>query len=132
MKILTVLSEEELYAKAKELQAPYELVKLIAKQGKLPVPNFSAGGIATPADASLVMQLGAEAVFVGSGIFMKDSTTFAPPEEAERRARAIVRATTHYNDPKVLLEVSEDVPSAMKGLAVSAMDEAQMLQTRGW
>jgi pyridoxal 5'-phosphate synthase pdxS subunit len=132
MKILTVLSEQELYAKAKELQAPYELVKLVAKEGKLPVPNFSAGGIATPADASLVMQLGAEAVFVGSGIFMKDSTTFAPPEEAERRARAIVKATTHYNDPKVLLEVSSDVPSAMKGLAVSAMDEAQMLQTRGW
>jgi len=79
-----------------------------------------------------VMQLGAEAVFVGSGIFMQDSTTFAPPEEAERRARAIVRATTHYNDPKVLLEVSEDVPSSMKGLAVSAMDEASMLQTRGW
>ena len=132
MRILTVLSEEELYAKAKELQAPYELVKLVAKEGKLPVPNFSAGGIATPADASLVMQLGAEAVFVGSGIFMQDSTTFAPPEEAERRARAIVRATTHYNDPKVLLEVSEDVPSSMKGLAVSAMDEASMLQTRGW
>jgi pyridoxal 5'-phosphate synthase pdxS subunit len=132
MKILTVLSEEELYAKAKELQAPYELVKLVAKEGKLPVPNFSAGGIATPADASLVMQLGAEAVFVGSGIFMKDSTTFAPPEEAERRARAIVKAATHYNDPKVLLEVSEDVPSSMKGLAVSALDEAQMLQTRGW
>jgi pyridoxal 5'-phosphate synthase pdxS subunit len=132
MKILTVLSEQELYAKAKELQAPYELVKLVAKEGKLPVPNFSAGGIATPADASLVMQLGAEAVFVGSGIFMKNSTEFAPPEEAERRARAIVKAATHYNDPKVLLEVSADVPSAMKGLAVSAMDEAQMLQTRGW
>ena len=132
MKVLTVLSEQELFAKAKELQAPYELVKLVAKEGKLPVPNFSAGGIATPADASLVMQLGAEAVFVGSGIFMQDSTTFAPPEEAERRARAIVRATTHYHDPKVLLEVSEDVPSSMKGLAVSAMDERQMLQTRGW
>ncbi|HKR85416.1 MAG TPA: pyridoxal 5'-phosphate synthase lyase subunit PdxS [Terriglobales bacterium] len=132
MKILTVLSEEELYAKAKELQAPYELVKLVAREGQLPVPNFSAGGIATPADASLVMQLGAEAVFVGSGIFMQDSTQFAPPEEAERRARAIVRATTHFKDPKVLLEVSEDVPSSMKGLAVSAMDETQMLQTRGW
>ena len=132
MKVLTVLSEQELFAKAKELQAPYELVKLVAKEGKLPVPNFSAGGIATPSDASLVMQLGAEAVFVGSGIFMQDSTTFAPPEEAERRARAIVRATTHYHDPKVLLEVSEDVPSSMKGLAVSAMDERQMLQTRGW
>src|SRR6516164_73470 len=78
MKILTVLSEEELYAKAKEHQAPYELINMVAKAGKLPVPNFSAGGIATPADASLVMQLGAEAVFVGSGIFMKNSTTFAP------------------------------------------------------
>jgi pyridoxal 5'-phosphate synthase pdxS subunit len=132
MKVLTVLSEQELYARAKELQAPYELVKLVAKEGKLPVPNFSAGGIATPADASLVMQLGAEAVFVGSGIFMKNSTEFAPPEEAERRAKAIVRAATHFNDPKVLLEVSADVPSAMKGLAVSAMDESQMLQTRGW
>ncbi|HZP17698.1 MAG TPA: pyridoxal 5'-phosphate synthase lyase subunit PdxS [Terriglobales bacterium] len=147
MKMLTVLSEQELYAKAKELQAPYELVKLVAKEGKLPVPNFSAGGIATPADASLVMQLGAEAVFVGSGIFMgkrtscvhsvsnhpyDDTCAFAPLEEAERRARAIVRATTHYNDPKVLLEVSEDLTGAMKGLAVSAMDEAQMLQTRGW
>jgi pyridoxal 5'-phosphate synthase pdxS subunit len=129
---LTVLREEELYARAKELQAPYELVKMVAKEGKLPVPNFSAGGIATPADASLVMQLGAESVFVGSGIFMADSTRFAEPADAERRARAIVRATTHYTDPKVLLEVSSDVPSAMKGLAVSAMDESQMLQTRGW
>ena len=147
MKILTVLSEQELYAKAKELQAPYELVKLVAKEGKLPVPNFSAGGIATPADASLVMQLGAEAVFVGSGIFMgkrtscthsvsnhpyDDTCAFAPPEDAARRARAIVKAATHFNDPKVLLEISEDVPSAMKGLAVAAMDEAQLLQTRGW
>jgi pyridoxal 5'-phosphate synthase pdxS subunit len=132
IKTLTVLSEAELYARAKDLQAPYELVKLVAKEGKLPVPNFSAGGIATPADAALVMQLGAEAVFVGSGIFMNDSTTFAPPQDAERRAKAIVRATTHFNDPKVLLEVSEDLPSSMKGLAVSALDEASMLQTRGW
>ena len=93
---------------------------------------FSAGGIATPADAALVMHLGAEAVFVGSGIFMKNSTEFASPEEADRRARAIVRATTHFNDPKVLLEVSADVPSAMKGLAVSTLDEAHMMQTRGW
>ena len=129
---LTLLREEELYARAKHLQAPYELVRLVAREGKLPVPNFSAGGIATPADASLVMQLGAESVFVGSGIFMKDSTSFADPTDAERRARAIVRATTHYRDPKVLLEVSSDVPSAMKGLAVAAMDETQMLQTRGW
>jgi pyridoxal 5'-phosphate synthase pdxS subunit len=147
MRILTVLSEEELYAKAKEHGAPYELIRMVAKEGKLPVPNFSAGGIATPADASLVMQLGAEAVFVGSGIFMGKRTTcthvverhpfdetcaFAPPEEAEKRARAIVKAATHYQDPKVLLEVSEDLTGAMKGLAVSALDEGQMLQTRGW
>ncbi len=132
MRILTVLSEEELYAKAKEHGAPYELIRIVAKAGKLPVPNFSAGGIATPADASLVMQLGAEAVFVGSGIFMKDSTTFADPVEAEKRARAIVKAATHYQDPKVLLEVSEDLQGAMKGLAISGLDEAHMLQTRGW
>jgi pyridoxal 5'-phosphate synthase pdxS subunit len=132
MKILTVLSEDELYAKAKELQAPYELVRIVARDGKLPVPNFSAGGIATPADAALVRQLGAEAVFVGSGIFMHDSLNFAPPEEAGRRARAIVLATTHYDDPKVLLEVSSDLTGAMKGLAVAAMSEADMLQKRGW
>ena len=148
MKILTVLGEEELYAKAKEHGAPYELIRMVAKEGKLPVPNFSAGGIATPADASLVMQLGAEAVFVGSGIFMgkrtscvhsddgthtyDESCAFAPPEQAEKRARAIVKAATHYQDPKVLLEVSEDLVGAMKGLAVSGLDEAQMLQTRGW
>ena len=78
------------------------------------------------------MQLGAEAVFVGSGIFMKDSTNFAAPEDAQLRARAIVLATTHFNDPKVLLEVSENLTGAMKGLAVGALDEAHMLQTRGW
>ena len=148
MKQLTVLSEEELYAQAKELKAPYELVRMVAKTGKLPVPNFSAGGIATPADAALVRQLGAEAVFVGSGIFMgnrtsciqckddehvyDDSCARAPLAEAEKRARAIVRATTHFDDPKVLLEVSEDLTGAMKGLAVAAMTEADMLQTRGW
>jgi pyridoxal 5'-phosphate synthase pdxS subunit len=148
MKILTVLGEEELYAKAKEHGAPYELIRMVAKEGKLPVPNFSAGGIATPADASLVMQLGAEAVFVGSGIFMGRRTScihsegsehsydencaFAPPDEATRRAKAIVRAATHFQDPKVLLEVSEDLVGAMKGLAVSGLDEAHMLQTRGW
>jgi pyridoxal 5'-phosphate synthase pdxS subunit len=147
MRILTVLSEEELYAKAKEHQAPYELIRMVAKAGKLPVPNFSAGGIATPADASLVMQLGAEAVFVGSGIFMgkrtscactegnhsyDDNCAFAPPEQAAKRAKAIVLAATHYQDPKVLLEVSEDLQGAMKGLAISALDEAHMLQTRGW
>jgi pyridoxal 5'-phosphate synthase pdxS subunit len=132
MRQLTVLSDEELYAQAKELRAPYELVRLVAKSGKLPVPNFSAGGIATPADAALVRQLGAEAVFVGSGIFMSDSRTFCDPVEAEKRAKAIVRATTHFDDPKVLLEVSHDLVGAMKGLAVSAMTEGDMLQTRGW
>jgi pyridoxal 5'-phosphate synthase pdxS subunit len=132
MRVLTVLGDEELYTRAKDLQAPYELVRIVAKTGKLPVPNFSAGGIATPSDAALVRQLGAEAVFVGSGIFMADSVNFCDPAEAEKRARAIVRATTHYNDPKVLLEVSEDLIGAMKGLAVSAMSEADMLQTRGW
>ncbi|HET9283200.1 MAG TPA: pyridoxal 5'-phosphate synthase lyase subunit PdxS [Candidatus Angelobacter sp.] len=154
MKALTVLSEAELYSQAKELQAPVELVRIVAKAGKLPVPNFSAGGIATPADAALVRQLGAEAVFVGSGIFMGKRTScvhcqenletsnvehsydencaMAPLAEAEKRARAIVRATTHFDDPKVLLEVSEDLVGAMKGLAVAAMSEADMLQTRGW
>ena len=132
MKQLTVLGKEELVHEAKNLQAPLELVKWVAQHGKLPVPNFSAGGIATPADAALVRQLGAEAVFVGSGIFMADSTTFCEPAEAEKRAKAIVRATTHFDDPKVLLEVSNDLVGAMKGLAVSAMAEGDMLQTRGW
>src|SRR5512140_1878445 len=113
MKQLTVLSEEELYSAAKQHQAPYELVRMVAREGHLPVPNFSAGGIATPADASLMMQLGAEAVFVGSGIFMKeratplDLTDAKDRADAESRARAIVIAATHYNDPKILAEVSE-------------------------
>jgi pyridoxal 5'-phosphate synthase pdxS subunit len=138
MKALTVMSDQELYAAAKHHQAPYELVKMVAKTGKLPVPNFSAGGIATPADASLVMQLGAEAVFVGSGIFMKggatplDLTQRVEREEAESRARAIVMAATHYDNPKVLAEVSEQMTGAMKGLAVAAIAEKDLLQTRGW
>ncbi len=132
MRALTVMREEELFAAAKDFQAPYELVRMVARDGKLPVPNFSAGGIATPADASLVMQLGAEAVFVGSGIFMKNATEFAPREDAERRARAIVKATTHYDDPQILLEASEELIGTMKGLAVSAMAEADMMQKRGW
>jgi len=132
MRVLTVLREDELYAKAKEYQAPYEIIRLVASAGKLPVPNFSAGGIATPADAALVRQLGAEAVFVGSGIFMEDSINFAAPEEAARRARAIVQATTHFDDPKVLLEVSHDLIGAMKGLAVAAISEEDMMQKRGW
>jgi pyridoxal 5'-phosphate synthase pdxS subunit len=130
MRMLTVLDDAELYARAKELQAPYELVRMMARTGKLPVPNFSAGGIATPADAALVCQLGAEAVFVGSGIFMKDSMDFCTPAEAECRARAIVRATTHFQDPAVLLEVSEDLIGAMKGLAVAGIMESELLQKR--
>src|SRR6202046_123069 len=124
MKILTVLGEEEVYAKAKEHGAPYELVRMVAKTGKLPVPNFSAGGIATPADASLVMQLGAEAVFVGSGIFKSS--------DPAQRARAIVKATTHYKDPKVVLEASEELGDAMKGLDIRQLEEKDLMQTRGW
>jgi pyridoxal 5'-phosphate synthase pdxS subunit len=121
---LTMLREDELMAEAKTLGAPYEIVRLVAREGKLPVPNFSAGGIATPADASLVMQLGAEAVFVGSGIFKS--------EDPAKRARAIVRATTHYLDPKIIAEVSEGIGEAMRGLDVAKMDEKELLQTRGW
>src|SRR5258708_37648775 len=105
---------------------------MVGRVGRLAVASFAGGGIATPADASLVMQLGAEAVFVGSGIFMKNSTEFADPVEAEKRAKAIVQAATHFKDPKVLLEVSENLTGAMKGLAVSTLDEAHLLQTRGW
>src|ERR1700761_3644432 len=146
MKALSVLSEQELYVAAKEHRAPYELVRMVAKTGKLPVPNFSAGGIATPADAALMMQLGAESVFVGSGIFMKERATPLDVEldakgklnnpgeraEAESRAKAIVIATTHYNDPKTLAEASEQVTGTMKGLAVAGLEESQLLQTRGW
>jgi pyridoxal 5'-phosphate synthase pdxS subunit len=124
MRRLTVLGEEELVAKSKELGAPLELVRWVARNGKLPVPNFSAGGIATPADAALVMQLGAEAVFVGSGIFKS--------ADPETRARAIVKATTHYNEPAVLLECSEMVGEAMRGIDVAKLDEKELLQTRGW
>ncbi len=124
MKQLTVLGKEELVHEAKKLGAPLELVQYVHEHGKLPVPNFSAGGIATPADAALVMQLGAEAVFVGSGIFKSD--------DPEARARAIVKAATYYNDPKKLLEASEELGMGMPGLDVSKMDESELLQTRGW
>src|SRR5579862_2139892 len=136
---LTVLSDEELYVAAKEHKAPYELVRMVAKSGKLPVPNFSAGGIATPADAAMMMQLGAETVFVGSGIFMKERATPLdveknPEERAEAvsRARAIVIATTHFNDPKIVAEASESVTGTMKGLAAAAIEEHNLMQTRGW
>jgi len=139
IKALTVLSEDELYHAAKTLQAPYELVRMVAKAGKLPVPNFSAGGIATAADAALMMQLGAETVFVGSGIFMKERATPLDVEnnprereEAVSRARAIVLATTHYNDPQIVAEASEAVTGSMKGLAAAAIEEQHLMQTRGW
>src|SRR5215472_719790 len=124
MKQVTVLGKEELVHEAKNLGAPLELVEWVAANGKLPVPNFSAGGIASPADAALVMQLGAEAVFVGSGIFKS--------EDPERRARAIVKAATYYRDPQKLLEASEDLGEAMRGLDVAKLPEGELLQTRGW
>ena len=124
MKQLTVLGHEELVHEAKKLMAPLELVEYCAKHGKLPVPNFSAGGIATPADAALVMQLGAEAVFVGSGIFKSD--------DPEARAKAIVMAATHYRDPKKLLEASNDLGIGMAGLEISKIAEGELMQTRGW
>jgi pyridoxal 5'-phosphate synthase pdxS subunit len=124
MKQLTVLGREELVAESKKLQAPLELVEWVAGHGKLPVPNFSAGGIATPADAALVMQLGAEAVFVGSGIFKSD--------DPEARARAIVKAATYFNDPEKLLDASEGLGIGMHGLDVAKLAPEELLQTRGW
>jgi pyridoxal 5'-phosphate synthase pdxS subunit len=124
MKQLTVLGREELVHEAKNLQAPLELVEWVASHGKLPVPNFSAGGIATPADAALVLQLGAEAVFVGSGIF-KSSDPAA-------RAKAIVKAAKNFNDPEKLLEASRELGEAMPGLDISKIPESELLQTRGW
>jgi pyridoxal 5'-phosphate synthase pdxS subunit len=121
---LTTLGSEELMTEAKNLGAPYDLVRWIAKAGRLPVPNFSAGGIATPADAALMMQLGAEAVFVGSGIFKS--------ADPAKRAKAIVQATTHFKDPEVLVRVSEDLGEAMVGLETSKMAETDKMQTRGW
>src|ERR1700719_866759 len=124
MKQLTVLGREELVHESKNLGAPLELVEWVAAHGKLPAPNFSAGRIATPADAALVMQLGAEAVFVGSGIFKS--------EDPDKRARAIVKAATYFKDPVKLLEASEELGEAMRGLDVSKLPESELLQTRGW
>ena len=109
---------------AKKLQAPLELVEWVAENGKLPVPNFSAGGIATPADAALVMQLGAEAVFVGSGIFKSS--------DPQARANAIVKAAKNYNNPEKLLEASRTLGEAMPGLDISKLPEGELMQTRGW
>src|SRR5476649_2159729 len=124
MRHLTILGKEELLHEAKNLQAPLELVEWVAEHGRLPVPNFSAGGIATPADAALVMQLGAEAVLVGSGIF-KSSDPAA-------RANAIVKAAKNYNNPEKLLEASRELGDAMPGLDISKMAESELMQTRGW
>jgi pyridoxal 5'-phosphate synthase pdxS subunit len=121
---LTSLREDELFAEAKRLQAPYELVKYVAERGKLPVPNFAAGGIATPADAALMMQLGAEAVFVGSGIFKSSNP--------ERMASAIVEAVAYYDNPKVLARISRNLGEAMRGIDVRKLEESELLQTRGW
>jgi pyridoxal 5'-phosphate synthase pdxS subunit len=121
---LQSLSPEQLMTEAKELGAPYELVVEVAKTGKLPVPNFSAGGVATPADAALMMQLGAEAVFVGSGIFKSG--------DPARRARAIVDAVAHYRDPQTLAEISAGLGEAMVGINVSAMESGDRIAGRGW
>ncbi len=124
IRMLTQLSKDERMAAAKNLQAPYELVVEVAEKGRLPVPNFAAGGIATPADAALCMQLGAEAIFVGSGIFKSD--------DPENRARAIVKATTHWRDAAALLAAEESLGSGMKGIEAASLSEEAQLQTRGW
>jgi len=121
---LTTMREEELMTEAKNMGAPYDLVVQVAREGKLPVPNFAAGGIATPADAALMMQLGAEANFVGSGIFKS--------ADPAARAKAIVEATTHYNNPEIVAKVSRGLSDAMPGLDIAKMSEKDLLQTRGW
>jgi len=124
MRIIQTLRKDELMAYAKNLGAPLELVQYVHENGKLPVPNFSAGGIATPADAALMMQLGAETNFVGSGIFKS--------EDPAERAKAIVLATTHYNDPDMVAKASEGLGEAMPGLEISAIPEEEILSKRGW
>jgi pyridoxal 5'-phosphate synthase pdxS subunit len=121
---LQTMAAEELMAYAKEIGAPYELVKETRELGRLPVVNFAAGGVATPADAALMMQLGVDGVFVGSGIFKSG--------DPERRARAIVAAVTHYNDPQILAEVSKDLGEPMVGIGVSSLHDSERLATRGW
>ncbi|MFN8223909.1 MAG: pyridoxal 5'-phosphate synthase lyase subunit PdxS [Gaiellales bacterium] len=133
---LGALREDELFAEAKELQAPFELVRWVAENGRLPVVTFTAGGIATPADAALCMQLGADGVFVGSGIFKsgRDVHTDADGwvDDVARRARAIVQATTHFNDPKILADVSTGLGAPMVGISSSSLTESERLEVRGW
>ena len=124
IKRLTSMDEDEIFAAAKDHRAPVELVRWVAEKGKLPVVNFSAGGLATPADAALMMQLGAEGVFVGSGIFKS--------EDPAARARAIVEATTHYKDPKILAQVSSGLKEAMPGIEISEISAENLIQHRGW
>ncbi len=124
IKKLTIMDQDQLMAAAKNLGAPFSLVQQVAKLGKLPVPNFAAGGIATPADASLMMQLGAETVFVGSGIFMSDDPV--------PRGKAIVDAVTYYNDADKLADISTGLKSAMKGIDMSEIPEGEKMQDRGW
>ena len=121
---LQSLRDEELYSEAKDLRAPYELVRWVAENGRLPVVTFTAGGIATPADAALCMQLGADGVFVGSGIFKSGNP--------ETRAKAIVEATTHFNDPRVLADVSAGLGEPMVGISTASLDPSQLLETLGW
>ena len=118
------MPKEELMSKAKELGAPFELLQEVAQKGRLPVVNFAAGGIATPADAALMMQLGADGVFVGSGIFKSNNPKI--------RAKAIVEATTHYDNPKIIAQVSEGLGEAMKGIEISQIAPAERMQDRGW
>jgi pyridoxal 5'-phosphate synthase pdxS subunit len=133
---LQAMREDELYAAAKEHRAPYELVRWVAENGRLPVVTFTAGGIATPADAALCMQLGADGVFVGSGIFKSGRDPLVDREgwveDVTRRARAIVEATTHFADPKVLAEVSTGLGQPMVGIAASSLPEEERLEVRGW
>src|SRR5215203_4318625 len=121
---LKAMDEDELFTAAKSLQAPYELVKQVAAAGRLPVVNFAAGGIATPADAALMMQLGVDGVFVGSGIFKSDNPA--------KRAKAIVQAVTHYNDPQILAEVSEDLGAPMVGINMDTLADTEKMAVRGW
>ena len=124
IKRIRLLDDQELMTEAKNLGAPFELVKLVKEQGRLPVPNFAAGGIATPADAALCMQLGAETVFVGSGIFKS--------ENPANFAKAIVKATAHYNDPKIVLEASKGLGEAMRGTDLGEIEESMRMANRGW
>jgi pyridoxal 5'-phosphate synthase pdxS subunit len=121
---LGAMDEAELFAEAKSLQAPVELVRFVAENGRLPVVTFTAGGIATPADAALCMQLGADGVFVGSGIFKSS--------EPAIRAKAIVEATTHFRDPEILARVSQGLGEAMSGLSAASIPAEELLETRGW